>query len=169
MTDAASFSAPAANVAQLPVPPVVKSVTVPIPPPAAVERFTAEIHRWWPVATHSMFGAQSAHVGFEARVGGRLFERRRDGEETTWGSVAAWEPPARVAFSWHVGRGPEGAQRVEVTFAPEPGGTGTVVTLVHSGWESLGERAVPMRDEYDNGWQLVFLTCFARHAGAARS
>jgi uncharacterized protein YndB with AHSA1/START domain len=42
---------------------------------------------------------------------------------------------------------------VEVTFASD--GDGTLVTLVHSGWERLTEERRAGRVDYDNGWPRV--------------
>jgi uncharacterized protein YndB with AHSA1/START domain len=141
------------------VPPVTKVVRVACDREQAFERFTRDIHRWWPLRTHSMYNEKATGVTFEPGVGGRILERNGAGEEAQWGSVTAWEPPQRVEFSWHVGRGPENAQTVEVTFLPCP--EGTEVRLVHSGWEALAERDAPMRDEYDRGWGHVFVECYA--------
>jgi uncharacterized protein YndB with AHSA1/START domain len=140
------------------VPPVVKVVRVACDRRDAFERFTRDIDRWWPLRTHSMFKEHAASVALEPRVGGRLVERNAAGDEQQWGSVTAWQPPERVAFTWHVGRGPENAQTIEVTFSPCA--EGTEVRLVHSGWEALTERGAAMRDEYNRGWELVFVQCF---------
>lgn len=147
------------------VPPVVKVVHVACTPAQAFERFTSEIHRWWPTHSHALKPDDVVTVVFEPRVGGRIFERWRGGEEGLWGMVTAWEPGARVAFTWHVGRAPETAQHVEVSFAPQ--GAGTEVRLVHSGWEALGDQAEALRNNYEGGWELVFVQCYARHAAGA--
>jgi uncharacterized protein YndB with AHSA1/START domain len=89
----------------------------------------------------------------EGRIGGRFFERQEDGTEAVWGTVTAWEPPLRLAFTWHPGRAESTAQEVEVRFTPVDGGTR--VELEHRGWEKLGERAEEARNEYDSGWDFV--------------
>jgi hypothetical protein len=155
------------TVAQFQVPPVVKEVLVPCTCAAAFAVFTGQIHQWWPVASHSLGGADTVGVTMEPRVGGRILERHVDGSEHLWGSVTAWEVPSRVAFTWHVGRASERAQRVEVTFAPAA--SGTRVRLVHSGWEALDAEARSKRDQYDKGWELVFVRCFAECAAATAS
>jgi uncharacterized protein YndB with AHSA1/START domain len=144
------------------VPAVVKVVRVPCPPAVAFERFTRDVDRWWPLATHSLSRNDATSVAFEPCAGGRLFERNASGEEHVWGRVITWEPPHAVAFSWHVGRSPETAQRVDVTFTPCA--EGTEVRLAHSGWEALAERAAAMRDEYERGWNLVFVERYADFA-----
>lgn len=51
------------------------------------------------------------------------------------------------------GRGPDSAQELRVTFSAEAGGTR--VTLVHAGWERLGDQGPASRASYEQGWDLV--------------
>ncbi|HUL08259.1 MAG TPA: SRPBCC domain-containing protein [Candidatus Acidoferrum sp.] len=145
------------------VPPVVKTVTVRCPPATAFRRFTDDLAAWWPLATHHI-GGDPQTCALEGRIGGRLFERGKDGSEKVWGAIELWDPPRRLAFTWQVNIPAEQAQRIEVTFAPVAGGTR--VELVHSGWEKLGEAAAARRDSYDKGWGRVFGQCFADYANA---
>ena len=46
------------------------------------------------------------------------------------------------------------ATDVELRFTPQ--GDGTLVELVHSGWEQHGEHAADLRAQYDSGWDFVF-------------
>ena len=69
------------------------------------------------------------------------------------GVVTEWDPPRRVAFTWHPGREPESAQHVVVTFAST--GEGTEETLVHGGWEKFGDGAAEAREGYGAGWTAV--------------
>jgi hypothetical protein len=135
------------------IPPVKKKVTVRWSREEAFRRFTDEMASWWPLARHSVGGEEAETVVFEGRVGGRIFERSRDGATADWGTVKAWEPPGRVVFSWHPGRGPETAQEVEVRF--ESVADGTRVELVHRGWEALGPKAAETRKDYESGWEGV--------------
>lgn len=135
------------------IPPVRKSIVVPWSVDRAFHRFTAEIADWWPLSTHSVGADKANTVTFEGRVGGRLFETLQDGTEAEWGRVTAWEPPRRVAFTWHPGRTEETRQEVEVTFRSD--GAGTRVELVHTGWERIPEKPREMRDRYDSGWDHV--------------
>jgi uncharacterized protein YndB with AHSA1/START domain len=144
--------------------PVVKTVTVACTPEEAFRYFTADFGMWWPIATHSVvayaseFRDKPASVILEPRVGGRIFERSRAGEEHIWGSVLAWQPPAHVVFSFHPGRDDKEAQTVEVTFCAAP--EGARVVLTHSGWEKLGANARQARDSYNQGWEGVFVTAY---------
>ena len=132
---------------------VEKSVTVSVPVARAFEVFTVEIGTWWPLRTHAVDTERSETVVMEGRVGGRLFERTPTGEEHVWGTLVAWEPPNRIVYSWHPGRGEETAQEVEITFSPE--GDGTRVDIRHYGWEKLGDRLEDTIASYQEGWDKV--------------
>jgi uncharacterized protein YndB with AHSA1/START domain len=132
---------------------VEKSVTVSVPVERAFEVFTAEIGTWWPLRTHAVDTERSETVVMEGRVGGRLYERTPSGEEHVWGTLVAWEPPNRIVYSWHPGRGEETAQEVEITFGPE--GEGTRVDIRHYGWEKLGDRLEETIASYNEGWDKV--------------
>ena len=140
---------------------VEKSVTVSVPVERAFEVFTAEIGTWWPLRTHAVDTERSETVVMEGRVGGRLYERTPSGEEHVWGTLVAWEPPNRIVYSWHPGRGEETAQEVEITFGPE--GEGTRVDIRHYGWERLGDRLEETITSYNEGWDKV-IAVYARAA-----
>ncbi len=139
-----------------------KSITVNAPVERAFEVFTDGIGTWWPIKTHSAGREKAETVVLEGREGGRLFERHTDGAESDWGQVTAWDPPRRVAFTWHPGRGVETAQEVEVHFTTDAGATR--VDLEHRGWEKLGDRATEMVHEYDSGWDHVLGRRYAEAA-----
>ena len=141
------------------VPPIRMEVLVDADPAAAFDVFTAGIGRWWPVAEKSVHG-EGGTVAFH---GGQLVEGAA-GQRAVWGTVTRWEPPAAVAFTWHPGRTPERESHVEVTFAAA---RQTLVTLIHSGWESFADPAAA-RAEYDHGWPVV-LGCYQEQAGARRA
>jgi uncharacterized protein YndB with AHSA1/START domain len=134
---------------------IVKEVDVPLDAVTAFDLFTRDIGAWWPVTTHSVTG--SGDVRFESGVGGRIVETAVDGAEHVWGEVTVWDPPSRVRFTWHPGRGSDSAQSVDVRFTSVA--TGTRVRLKHRGWEMLGDRASAMRANYDTGWDVV-LDCY---------
>lgn len=140
-----------------------KSVTVSRPVEHAFRVFTEEIGTWWPLRTHAVATAHAKTVIMERRQGGRLFERTAGGDEHVWGTLTAWDPPHRVVYTWHPGRGEETAQEVEVTFAPD--GNGTRVQIRHWGWEKLGDRVEEIVTEYDEGWDTV-IGLYAEKANA---
>lgn len=115
--------------------------------------WTARASLWWPPA-HSVTGEDGLEVVFEPRVGGRIFERTRAGVEVDWGEVTAWEPPARLAYLWHIATDRASATDVEIRFVElEPGRTR--VEIEHGGWERLGERGPAWRDANTVGWDGV--------------
>ena len=133
--------------------PVRKQLQVALPTEQAFELFTAGMGTWWPLLTHSV-GAEQAETCFlEGWVGGRIVEVLKDGSQAEWGRVLVWEPFHKISFSWYPGRGPDTAQEVTVTFRENPGGT--LVELVHVGWETLGKVAQERRNEYVMGWDFV--------------
>ena len=132
------------------VAPVIRSVHVRRNAEDAFRVFTDRIADWWPLATHSCFEENAAGVAF---VEGRLVERSSSGDEAEWGVVDVWEPPTRIAFSWHPGHPSERATRVEVVF--EPDADGTRVVLTHTGWDILGSDASGTRENYNSGWVVV--------------
>jgi uncharacterized protein YndB with AHSA1/START domain len=138
--------------------PVRKSVTVPAAPQRAFELFTAHMHEWWPLATHSVGAEEVVSVTFGEGVGAAIVETMADDTTSVWGTVTHWEPPYRVAFSWHPGTAETQATRVEVTFT-QSGPSTTVVRLIHSGWERRPDGA-SAREGYEYGWQPV-VRCFA--------
>jgi uncharacterized protein YndB with AHSA1/START domain len=143
---------------------VEKSVTVNVPVERAFEVFTDEIATWWPLRTHAVDTERSEIVIMESHVGGRLYERTPSGEEHLWGTVVAWEPPSRIVYSWHPGRGEETAQEVEVSFRAQSADS-TRVEIRHTGWEKLGDRMEEVVASYDEGWDAVI----ARYVEAANA
>jgi uncharacterized protein YndB with AHSA1/START domain len=142
-----------------------KSIVVACSAEHAFRVFTERTWEWWPFAGHSLFDAGSETVVFEPRVGGRVVERSKRGEEGLWGTVTAWDPPHGFAMTWHPGRDEETAQDLEVRFSSE--GDGTRVDLVHTGWERLGDRMAEISGHYGEGWDFV-LGKFADAAGKER-
>jgi uncharacterized protein YndB with AHSA1/START domain len=133
---------------------ITKEVSVDTPPATAFAVFTERIGDWWPLEQYSVFGAD-ATVAFE---GDRIVERSPSGEESVWGEVLDFEAAGRVRFTWHPGREDDDQPtEVEVTFTAD--GDGTLVKLVHTGWERLSEERRAGRVGYDDGWPLV-LECY---------
>ena len=151
-------------IARFPVPPIVKTVTVHATPARAFTLFAGDFARWWPLAqVHT--GPDPADCAIEPRVGGRVYERAADGRETAWGTVLAYEPPHRLAFSWIVELPAGLEQLVEIRFTAEE--HGTRVELTHSGWEQLWDAAANLRERYDRGWGSVFARYFVAYANSA--
>ena len=142
-----------------------KEITVPVPPSRAFEVFTADIARWWPVASHSVSSAtgdRPQDVVFETHVGGHIYEALPDGTQSIWGRVTECTPGSRLAFTWHPGRPSDQGTRVTIDFAATGSGA-TRVTLVHAGWEALGD-ADEIWPGYQTGWDHVLGTAYAEAA-----
>jgi uncharacterized protein YndB with AHSA1/START domain len=137
---------------------------VPLSAEDAFALFTDRIASWWPLESHSVGLEEATTVVFESHVGGRIYEILKDGTEHEWGRVSEIERPDKVVFSWYPGRTPATAGEVEVHVRRS--GDDSVVTLVHRGWEKMGERGRTLRENYDTGWDLVL---GERYVGAAIS
>jgi uncharacterized protein YndB with AHSA1/START domain len=130
-----------------------KTVTVALPVEQAFQLYTEGIADWWPYATHSVEKESVETVVLEPSEGGRVYERAKGGVEHLWGTVVTWDPPSRIVHTWYPGRGEQTAQEVEVRFEPVDGGAR--VELVHTGWETLGDRVMEVFANYDTGWDYV--------------
>jgi uncharacterized protein YciI len=139
------------------VPPLRREILLDADPATAFEVFTARMGRWWPLAELSVYGAEAT----VEIADGQIVERSADGGTAVWGTITRWDPPDAVAFTWHPGQPAEPASRVEVTFAAAD--SGTLVTLVHSGWDVYADPAVA-RAEYEQGWTMV-LDLYRDHVG----
>jgi uncharacterized protein YndB with AHSA1/START domain len=142
-----------------------KSITVAVPVETAFRLFTEQIGTWWPLATKSVAQAEAETLVVEPEVGGTVYERGRDGTVHKWGDVVVWEPPSRVAFTWHPGRGEETRQDVDVQFRPIEGGTR--VEVAQTGWERLVATAAEIPDHYESGWDEI-LRSYAEQAERSR-
>lgn len=145
------------------LPPVRSEIRVSWSPAESFQRFTSDIGRWWPTASHSVGGKASTGVTLQPGVGGEIVESIRGGREAHWGTITEWDPPTGLAFTWHPGRAPSTGTRVALRFVPD--GTGTRVELTHSGWEALGSLATTARRGYPIGWAYVLRL----YAGRSRS
>ena len=132
--------------------PIVVEFTV-----AASQRHAFEVwaHRtslWWP-RDHTMSGADDLDIVYEGHPGGRIFERTREGVEHDWGRIVEWDPPRRLAYSWHLFFDPEEATDMTVTFNDVDDGTS--VRIEQTGWERLGAAGPPRRQKTNEVWLLM--------------
>lgn len=142
--------------------PIVKSVTVPVSPDRAFARFTSDIMGWWPLGRHSVSAGQGKlpkEVVIEPQVGGAVYEIMYDGDRVEWGEITDWNVPNGFTMTWHPGSGAENATQLALAF--EPSDVGTKVTLTHSGWDVLADRAEESRSHYSSGWDHVLGDCYA--------
>ena len=115
--------------------------------------WTAGIGTWWP-PDHTMTG-RAEEVVLQGGVGGRIYERTADGTEHEWGEVIVWQPPARLAYLWYLGRDRADATEVEIRFLAQ-GAEATRVEIEHRGWERLSpQTAGSWRDRNQANWQTL--------------
>jgi len=107
---------------------------------------------WWPRG-HTLSGDDELEIVFEGRPGGRIFERAVDGSEHDWGRILVWEPPHRLAYSWHLFFDAAEATDIEVTFTEV--GDATAVRIEQSGWERLGAAGEARRARTHSVWQAL--------------
>jgi uncharacterized protein YndB with AHSA1/START domain len=136
--------------------PVRKQVTVQAPRTLAFEVFCERMATWWK-PTHHIAQEPFTDIVIEPREGGRWFERDAAGNECPWGSILAWEPPARLVLGWQLDQtwafDPDLVTAVEVRFVEE-GPSTTRVELEHRDLERFGSAAAGIREALDSsdGW-----------------
>ena len=122
------------------MPDILLKENIPLPPEKAFDTFVADMDVWWPrqgVFPYS-FAPKTTfprHIRFEAQLGGRYFETFADGSEYTIGHITAWDPPAKVEYTW---RDPtwSGETLIRVSFIAETGRT--AVTYQQDGFAEAG-------------------------------
>jgi Activator of Hsp90 ATPase homolog 1-like protein len=117
-------------------------------PSHAFELWAERTSLWWP-HHHSRSGDPDLSITFEPRAGGRIFERTSDGREHDWGEIVVWDPPRRLEYLWHIYGERSEATDVSVSFEPQAGGT--LVSIVHSGWDRI-PRGPELRERNVAGW-----------------
>jgi uncharacterized protein YndB with AHSA1/START domain/uncharacterized protein YciI len=140
------------------VAPIRRAVIVDASPEIAFKVFTADFGGWWPLDEHGVFGD-----GTVAMADGEIIEVSAAGEQANWGSITTWDPPQRVAFSWHPSLDTAApSSQVEVQFTDLDGQT--LVVLEHSGWEVYDDPQAT-RESYGEGWPVVLAAYGATVAG----
>jgi uncharacterized protein YndB with AHSA1/START domain len=140
-----------------------KTIELNAPLARAFEVWTGHVGRWWPLAHHSISKADATGCFIEPGVGGRLYETTRSGDEHLWGTVAVWEPPRRLAYSWHPQVDLSQRTMVLVMFTPL-GPRRTRLTLTHSGWQPGQEER---RTNYHTGWDDVLADGYVAYLASA--
>lgn len=146
-------------------------ITVNAPLDKAFRVFTERFGDFKP-REHNLLSVPIAETVFEARVGGHIYDRGVDGSVCRWARIVAYEPPARVVFTWDIGptwqvvTDPGKTSEVEVVFSAESDDR-TRVTLEHrhidrhgDGWGSVAAGV-----DGDAGWPLYLRRYGALVAG----
>ena len=108
-----------------------------------------------------MLAAAITETVFEPYVGGHIYDRALDGSECRWARILAYDPPARVIFSWDISphwqveTDPQLTSEVEVRFVAE-GADHTRVELEHRHLDRHGPDWQSVSDGVDGeqGWPL---------------
>ena len=137
-----------------PVADIEESCTVPRETEEAFRGFHEYPHLWWPTE-FTVFG-EGTHVEFE---GGALVETSEDEEAAARAAVRQIQPGQLLELEWNPGTG---STAVTITFAPD--GTGTSVSIRHTGFDAVPDGAA-QRDEAESLWRNV-LQRYARFMGA---
>ena len=135
-------------------------VVVDVPIDRAFSVFTEDFDSIKP-REHNMLQVEIAETVFEAREGGRIYDRGVDGSECQWARVLAYEPPDRVVFSWDISpqwqieTDLEKTSEVEVRFISESAER-TRVELEHRKLDRHGDGWESERDGVggEGGWPL---------------
>ena len=143
-----------------------KEIVVAAPIERAFSVFTEDFDSIKP-RDHNMLAVEIAETVFEAREGGRIYDRGVDGSECQWARVLAYEPPDRVVFSWDISpqwqieSNLEKTSEVEVRFISETPER-TRVELEHRNLERHGDGWEGLREGVgsEGGWPL-YLQRFA--------
>ncbi len=141
--------------------PVVHERTVNAPVDTCFRVFVDGFGTWWPPEHHIGENREITAFTIEPFAGGRCFDTDTEGTECQWGTVLAYEPPAKLVLAWHIqgdwqiDLDPAKQSEVTITFTDAGDGT-TAVRLEHTKIErhDLPENvAGPVAG--DNGWPLI--------------
>ena len=118
-----------------------------VPVDRAFEVFVDKFGAWWP-RDLTWAGDQLEGIVIEPKMGGRCFERSRDGTVAIFGKVLAVERPSHIVLAWQIrpDRTPEPEEgmssRVDVRFVAD-GADKSAVVVVHrdffrhgDGWQA---------------------------------
>jgi hypothetical protein len=113
--------------------PIVHVLPLRCSPAAAFDAY-ARIGDWWH-PDYTSDAATLATVIIEPRVGGRVFERHRDGHVVEWGRVTLWARPRVLAYTTHLAHPPQTPSEILVMF--EAAANGCTVRFEHGGWTAV--------------------------------
>lgn len=139
------------------------SVTVPVLPDVAFERFVDEFSRWWP-PEYTWSQSKLEWIGIDPRVGGRCTERSQDEFTVDFGRVLAVKRPDSLSIAWCIDplRVPipdvDRASLVVIDFASSSF-EDTKVRLRHSKFERHGHHGSEYRDTMASefGWPYILI------------
>ncbi len=131
---------------------ITRSIIVPASPAQAWARFVDGLHLWWDTE-HCHCSESNLDQVFIDPVEGLWGETTKDGETVSWGFAKVIEPERELSLAWQMDPrhkpwvaepDPDRASLIDVTFAPEMGGT--CVTVRHHGFDRHGDGAQAMKN-----------------------
>lgn len=132
--------------------PITAETVVPVSPTQAFVGFTAQMGEWWdPMLTPDPPTFTSIEIDPEGDVA-----TVHGPERYVWGRVTAWDPLGHYAQDFWLGHEQAEPTHLDVRFTDE--GSGTRVTLTHSGWT---DASAEVRARYSH-WDAL-LARFAAH------
>jgi uncharacterized protein YndB with AHSA1/START domain len=146
-----------------------RSILVNAPPQRVWREFESfdRMNAWWGVilGTPEAGKAQGQHLRvFEPRVGGRIeMEVLLDGEPARYGGlITAFDAGRELTFEndWIPNRGWIKPTFITIRLTPALGGT--LVELMHHGFERTGEGAADDHAGYEGGWGMTQLNALRR-------
>jgi len=124
----------------------------------AFDWFTLHVGLWWPRFATTLGGS----LGF---VDGQLEEQTAE-DTYVWGEVITWDRPRGFRMAWREPRDTT-EQRTNVDLRFLSDGAGTIVRLVHSGWDRVPDPAgAAKRSGGERGWREILA---AYEAAVSRS
>lgn len=117
-------------------------------PEQAYATFTERIGEWWP-ADYSPDPGGLKDTVIEPGVGGRVYFVVDGVGELPWGTVTAWEPGYRIAFTSTLAQSRQHPSEIEAAF--EESDNGCEMRFAHGGWNA-GNAAD--RDKFSD-WRLI--------------
>ena len=123
---------------------VTRTVRVDAPPARVFEVLTREdlVAQW--------FGQRASLPDLRVGATGTL---GWDGQDDEPVRIEAYDPPCRFAFAWPgCGGDLTDATALTVTFTLEPDGDGTLLTVVETGFDKLGDERLRQLADHRDGW-----------------
>lgn len=141
-----------------------RSIEVGAPPGRTWQEFASfeRMNAWWGALVGDPQGGQPMGqrlVAYEPSVGGRVeMQVTMDGEPANFGGrILVFDPGRELTFEndWLPNRGWLAPTRITIRLSPSAGGT--VVELLHHGFERTGDDAASDHAAYEAGWGMMQL------------
>jgi uncharacterized protein YndB with AHSA1/START domain len=149
-----------------------RSIHIAAPPARVWEEFTTfeRMNRWWGVTVGTPEAGKSNGqrlVTYEPRLGGRVeMEVVFEGKPMRYGgAIVVFEPGRELSFDndWMPNQG--WLRPTRITLRLTPALNGTLVELMHHGFERTGDHGADEHEGYESGWGMTQLTALRKLVG----